>query len=201
MTTLYLVRHGVTAHAGHRLTGWHPGVHLTDEGRRQAESVAERLARARLSAVYSSPIDRARETAAPVAARHRLEVEVREGLGEVHYGAWSNRTFKSLVRTRLWQQVQRWPSAARFPEGETLRETQARALAEIERLRAAHPRGGVCCVTHADVIKLVIAHYLGVHLDLYGRMTVDPGSISVVTISDGGPLVRAVNYVPEDVPR
>lgn len=199
MTTFYLVRHGLTSHAGHRLTGWHPGVGLTEEGRRQAAAVAERLSKSLMVAVYSSPIERARETAEPIADRHGLDVVVRDGLGEVHYGGWSNRTFKSLMRTRLWQQVQRWPSAARFPGGETLRETQVRAVSEVEEVRTAHPRDAVCCVTHADVIKLVLAHYLGVHIDLYQRMEVDPGSISVIAIGDEGPSVRAVNYVPQAV--
>lgn len=196
MTNFYLVRHGVTSHAGHRLTGWHPGVGLTDEGRKQAEAVAERLSKSRIAAVYSSPIQRARETAAPIADRQGLEVTVRDGLGEVHYGDWSNRTFKSLPRTRLWRQLRRWPSAPRFPGGETLRETQVRVVGEIEELRAAHPRGRICCVSHADVIKLILAHYLGVHIDLYERMVLAPGSVSSLSIDDDGPRIRGVNCVP-----
>jgi len=197
VTVFYFVRHGLTGHTGHKLTGWHPGVDLTERGRAQADAAAARLAPAGIKALYASPIDRTRQTAEAIAAKTRLSVVTRDGLGEVHYGKWSNRTFKSLMHTRLWEQIHRWPSAARFPDGETLRETQARALAEVETLREAHRKERVCCVTHADVIKLVIAHYLGVHIDLFQRIIVDPGSISIVTLGERGPLVNAVNLVPE----
>lgn len=197
MTSFYFVRHGLTGHTGHRLTGWHPGVHLDERGRGQAEAAAAVLAAKGITALYASPIERTRETADAISSRTGLDVVIREGLGEVHYGKWSNRTFKSVRRTRLWEQVHRWPSAARFPDGENLRETQARALHEVETLREAHPKARVCCVTHADVIKLVVAHYLGVHIDLFQRIVVEPGSISVVALGDHGPLVTALNLVPE----
>jgi len=197
VTVFYFVRHGLTGHTGHKLTGWHPGVALTERGRAQAEAAAVRLAPAGIKALYASPIDRTRQTAEAIAAKTRLSVVTRDGLGEVHYGKWSNRSFKSLMRTRLWEQVHRWPSAARFPDGENLRETQARALAEVEILRETHRKDRICCVTHADVIKLVIAHYLGVHIDLFQRIAIDPGSISIVTLGERGPLVNTVNLVPE----
>lgn len=197
MTTFYFVRHGVTAHTGRRLTGWHPGVRLTEEGRAQAEAAAEYLSRRRLGALYASPIDRTRETAEAISSRSGVGIVTREGLGEVHYGRWNNRTLKSLVRTKLWEQVQSWPSAARFPDGETLLETQSRALAEIEKLRYEHPTGRVCCVSHGDVIKLIVAHYLGVHIDLFQRIVVNPGSISIVSIGDPGPFVYGLNHLPE----
>jgi probable phosphomutase (TIGR03848 family) len=193
MTTLFLVRHGLTAHTGKRLSGWAPGIHLSDDGKTQAEEVAEQLSSVPLKAVFSSPIDRAVETARPIAKRHDLDVKIRRGIGEVQYGAWTNRPFKTLTRTKLWAAVQRWPSAARFPEGENLREVQARALTEVERIRAEHPKQAVCCVSHADVIRLLVAHYLGMHIDLFQRIWVGPASVSVVHLSDDGPLVLAVN--------
>jgi len=193
MTTFYFVRHGLTDHTGQRLSGWQPGVHLSEAGRAQAEAVADRLAVAPLVAVYASPIDRALETARPIAERHKLKVIVRDGLGEVHYGRWTNRSFKSLRRTKLWEVVQRWPSAARFPEGESIRELQARAMTEVEMIASAHTRRAVCVVSHADVIRVVLAHYLGVHLDLFQRIEISPASVSVVDVGEFGPRVLAMN--------
>jgi probable phosphomutase (TIGR03848 family) len=187
----------VTADTGRRLTGWAPGVHLTDEGKAQAAAAAERLASLPLKAVYSSPIERTIETARPIAARHKLDVRTRRDLGEVRYGKWTNRPMKALARTKLWTTVQRWPSGARFPDGESLPEVQARAVAEIERLRADHPNQSVCCVSHADVIKLITAHYLGMHIDLYQRLVIGPGSISIIHLSSIGPLVVGVNAFAE----
>ena len=195
-TTFYLVRHGLTSHTGHRLTGWMEGVHLTEAGQKQAEAAADRLAKVPLKAIYSSPIDRTVETAEFIARRHNLRVRKRKGIGEVHYGKWTNRPFKSLVNTKLWRVVQHYPSGARFPDGETLLETQARALADIEKLRTAHPKDKICCTSHADVIKLITAHYLGMHIDLFQRIDISPGSITVLSIGDYGPRVHAVNIVP-----
>jgi probable phosphomutase (TIGR03848 family) len=196
MTTFFLVRHGVTTHTGSKLTGWTPGVGLSDEGRAEVERAAGALATVKLDAIYSSPIDRTYETAAMIAAPHGLEVTVRDDLGEVRYGRWTNRSIKSLARTKLWDRVQRWPSGARFPDGETLGEVQARAIAALEEVRELHPRGRICCVSHSDVIRLVIAHYLGVHIDLFQRIVIAPASISVVNVGDDGPRVLAVNVPP-----
>ncbi|MEA2506269.1 MAG: hypothetical protein QOH48_887 [Actinomycetota bacterium] len=193
MTVFLLVRHAVTSHTGHKLTGWAPGVHLSEGGRAQAEAVAERLANAPIKAIYSSPIDRTLETAQAVAAKHRLEVQVLDAIGEVQYGAWTNRSLKSLARTKLWIKIQRFPSGARFPQGETLREVQARALGELERIQARHPKQLVCVVSHADVIKLVVAHYLGVHIDLFQRIAIGPASVSAIAVGEEGPMVLSVN--------
>lgn len=194
MTLIYLVRHGVTAHTGHRLSGRLPGVHMTEAGRSQAEAAAGSLASIPLKAVYSSPLERCWETAEIVAARHeRMRVRKATGLLEVDYGRWANRTFTALRRTALWRTVQKWPSGAEFPDGETIRRVQVRAVEEIESLRSKHPRERICCVSHADVIKLVVAHYLGVHVDLYQRIVVEPGSISILGIGEEGPVLLALN--------
>jgi probable phosphomutase (TIGR03848 family) len=193
VTTFFLVRHAVTAHTGHKLSGRMPGVHLSDEGREQAEAVAARLERIPLDAVYSSPIDRTMETARPIAARHGLEVNSAPALSEIEFGRWTNRSFKALARTKMWSTVQRWPSGARFPEGETLRDVQSRAVDAVESLRARHPKKLVCCVSHADVIKLLAAHYLGLHIDLFQRIDIGPASVTVVAVSDVGPRVLALN--------
>lgn len=193
MTTFFFVRHGVTSHTGNKLSGWMPDIHLSDEGRAQAEAVADRLIQVPFRAVYASPIERTMETAHPIAARHKLEIETDAALGEVDFGRWTNRSFKTLVRTKLWTTVQMFPSGARFPDGETLRGVQSRAVDEIERLRRKHPKHTVCCVSHADVIKLVVAHYLGMHIDLFQRIDIAPASVTVVAVSDTGPRVLSVN--------
>lgn len=196
MTTLFLVRHAVTSDTGYRLTGWTEGVGLTEEGRKQAEIAARGLSHVDFAAIYSSPIDRTMETARAIAEPHRMRVKSSKGLGEVRYGGWTNRSLKSLMRTKLWDTVQRFPSAARFPDGESVREVQARAITEIERIATEHPKGKVCCVSHGDVIKLIAAHYLGVHIDLYQRIVIGPASVSVISLTSYGPRILALNNCP-----
>lgn len=200
MTTFFFVRHAVTSHTGKKLSGWMEGIPLTEEGRDQAAAVADRLAEVPFKAVYSSPIDRTLETARAIAARHGLEVRTLRKLGEVEYGTWTNRPLKVLARTKLWTKVQGWPSAARFPEGETLREVQNRAVDEVDRLANEHPKDAICCVSHGDVIKLVLAHYMGVHIDLFQRIVVAPASISVLSVSDHGPAILSLNASPMTIP-
>lgn len=190
---LLLVRHALTDHTGRWLTGWSPGVHLSGVGRRQVEGLVERLRPLRIAAVYSSPVERSLETARPIAASQGLRVRVREGLGEVRYGEWEGRRLRTLARTRLWAQVRARPSQARFPGGEAIRETQARAVEAVEEIRESHPRGVVAAVSHGDIIKLVAAHLAGVHLDLYQRIAVGPASVSAFWLGDGGPFLLRLN--------
>lgn len=166
---------------------------MTEEGRHQAETVAEKLSGVPFKAVYSSPIDRTMETARAIARKQGLKVQRADGFTEVEFGKWTDKSFKVLRRTKLWSTVQRFPSGARFPEGESFPEVQGRALAEVDRLRAAHPKDVICCVSHADVIKLIVSHYLGVHMDLFQRMDIGPASVSVVAVGDSGPRVLTVN--------
>ena len=200
MTTFYFVRHGVTAHTGHKLTGWMEGVSLNEEGRSQAERAAESLAATTFEAIYSSPIDRTRETAEIVARPHRLRVRTSKGIGEVGYGAWTGRSLKALARTKIWATLQRWPSSVRFPEGDTLREVQVRVVEELERLREVHPRGNVCVVSHADTIKLALAHYMGIHIDLFQRILIAPASVSVLRVGSYGPQILSLNALPAPRP-
>lgn len=193
MTTFFLVRHALTEHTGQRLSGWVEGLHLSEAGRDQAALLGEVLADTGFAAIYSSPIERAIETAEAIAEAHDLPVKALRSLGEVEYGGWTNRSLKALARTKLWQQVQRFPSGIRFPDGESLLEVQDRAVAELEKLRQAHPRDRICCVAHGDVIRLVTAHYLGVHIDLFQRITVAPASLTVIAVDDSGPRVLTVN--------
>jgi probable phosphomutase (TIGR03848 family) len=190
MTVVLLVRHGETDAAGKRLTGWARGVHLNARGRDEAVRLVERLEGVPVDAIYTSPLERCRETVAPLARRRGLSVIARRGLLEVDYGEWTGRTISQLRRTRLWRVVQRSPSTVRFPNGESLLEVQARAVAELDAIAAAHPKATVAVVTHADVIKLLIAHLVGMHADHLQRLVVDPASVTVVALSDG--LARLV---------
>ena len=193
MTTLLLIRHGRTATAGRRLTGWTPGVHLTAEGRRQAEGLVERLRGVRIDAIASSPLERCRETAAPLERDRGLRASVRKDLGELHLGDWTGRSIASLARSKAWSRVQFLPSRMRFPGGESFAEAQARAMGALEEIAADHPRGRVAVVSHADLIRLVLAQLLGVHLDLFQRIVVDTASVSVVTLGEGMPMIAKVN--------
>jgi probable phosphomutase (TIGR03848 family) len=190
MRLLLLLRHGLTEHTGARLSGWTAGVHLSEAGREQARALAERLGPVPVDAIYSSPLERCQETAAVVAEAKGLKLETLEDVGEVQYGDWTGRTIKELAKEPLWKLVQATPSAARFPEGESLYEMQARSVQAVERLRAAHPEQTVAVCSHADVIKAVACHYLGMHLDLYQRVVVGPGSVTAFAFGPVPYLVR-----------
>jgi probable phosphoglycerate mutase len=197
MTTLVLVRHAHTDAAGKRLTGQAAGVHLNERGRTQAERLVERLQGLSIRAIYSSPLERSRETAAPLARALGVPVRVRRGLTEVGYGKWTGRSISSLRRTRLWRQVMASPSTVRFPGGESLLEVQDRAVTEVQEIAKAHPRDVVVAVSHADVIRLVVAHMAGMHADLLHRLVVDPASVTVFELGDGVPLLLRVNDTGE----
>jgi probable phosphoglycerate mutase len=194
MMNLLLVRHAVNDWVGERLAGWTPGVHLNEEGRAQASDLARRLAEAPLAAVYSSPLERTLETAQALAEPHGLEVQVREGLGEVRYGEWTGRSLEELRKEELWPVVQVYPGGARFPGGESMRESQARIVAEIDGIRDAHPEQTVVVVSHSDPIKMAVAHYAGVPLDLFQRLSVSPASVTALTFTRFGPRLLCLNH-------
>ena len=194
MPTVLLIRHGLTPLTGTKLIGWTPGVHLSDLGREQAEDLATRLDGVRLAAVYSSPLERCRETAAPVAKAAGHQVKIDERIGEVRYGKWQGKTFTQLSKLERWREVHRNPTRVRFPGGETLLETQQRAVAALEDAIASHPKGTIALFSHGDCIRVLLAHCLGIHLDLYQRLGVAPASISAVAIGrTGHPAVLTVN--------
>jgi probable phosphoglycerate mutase len=193
VTLLLLVRHGTTDLTGKRLYGRTPGVHLSEDGRRQAEDVARRLRPVRPTALYTSPIDRCTETAAAIGSACGLDPVPEPDLAEIDYGRFTGRSFASLARTRLWRRVHRNPSGVRFPEGETLAEAQARIVSALEAIAGRHPRGRVAVVSHGDPICMALAHYAGLHIDLFMRLHVSPGSVSAVRVEDAGPKVLVVN--------
>jgi probable phosphomutase (TIGR03848 family) len=193
VTLLLLVRHGTTDQTGKRLYGRSPNVHLSDAGRRQAEAVARRLVPVRPTALYTSPIERCAETAEAVGDACRLKAVPMSGLEEIDYGRFTGRTFAALNRTRLWRRVHRVPSGVRFPEGETLPEAQRRIVEALEEVAERHPRGRVVVVSHGDPICMAVAHYAGLHLDMYMRLHVSPGSVSAVRVGDGVPKILLLN--------
>lgn len=197
MTTILLIRHAVNdfVKTG-KLAGWTPEVHLNEEGHAQAAALGERLAAAPLDHIYSSPLERTMETAAAIQKHHpRLEIEQNREIGEVKYGDWEGMEIAALRKRKMWDVVQEYPSRARFPNGETMRGVQVRAVNEIERLVAAHPRQMIAIVSHADLIKMVLAHYLGMHLDNFQRIVVSPASISTLMLAHGRPFIASMNDI------
>ena len=193
MTLLLLVRHAATDVTGKRLTGQLPGFHLSEEGHRQADHAAERLRALPVAAVYSSPLERCRETAGPLARAKGLPVTTVPELLDVGYGRWSGRPLAALYRTKLWRQLVHAPSAVRFPEGETLGEVQRRAVTALDAIAARHPKRVVAVFTHADVVRLALAHYAGVHIDLFQRLVVSPASVSAVALGERVPRIVRLN--------
>lgn len=194
MTQILLIRHAVNdVMKAKKLAGWMPDVHINEEGRAQAQAVAERLRDMPITAIYSSPLDRTRETAEPLAQALGLEVQIRDEIGEVQYGDWTGKSLEELSKLDMWKVVQLYPSGMRFPGGETIREMQARIVNQLESIAADHPREIVAVFSHADVIKAALAHYLGVHLDLFQRIVVNPTSVSVLRLTPYGPQVLRIN--------
>jgi probable phosphomutase (TIGR03848 family) len=199
MSTLLLVRHGLTAHTGPVLTGRTPGVHLDDRGEKQAAATAGRIAALPLSAIVTSPLERCVDTAeriraAQQGAGHDPQWHVDERFIECGYGTWTGRPLKELVKEPVWKVVQAQPSAARFPEGESLTEVSARAVAAVRDwdARLGPDAIWVAC-SHGDVIKAILADALGLHLDQFQRIVVDPASVSVIRYTDARPYVLRSN--------
>ena len=183
MTLVLLIRHGANDFTKKGiLAGWTPGVHLNEEGRAQAEALAQRLTPVKIEVVYSSPLERTVETAEIIAASHKLPVMVREGLGEVRFGKWTGEPLDKLRRRRLWRAVQFVPSTMRFPGGESFHDMQARVVSELEVLRTEHGKQTIAVISHADVIKAAVAHYAGIHLDLFQRLVLSPASLTVLAL-------------------
>ncbi|HEY5663080.1 MAG TPA: MSMEG_4193 family putative phosphomutase [Ilumatobacter sp.] len=193
-TTVLLVRHGQTPTTGKLLPGRAPGLHLAEAGVRQAERAGERIAElARVDAIYCSPLERARETAAPIGAAIGMRPKVDRGLLECDFGDWTGAELAALMKLPEWRTVQKAPSTFRFPNGESFTEMQVRIVGALDRLRAAHPGGVIVCVSHADPIKAAMAHALGTHIDLFQRIVISTCSISAIAWSTDGPIALTVN--------
>ena len=197
MTTFLLIRHALCDPVGRSIAGRRAGVHLNDIGVRQAQTLAERLSVISVAGLYSSPMERAIETAGPIGARHGLEVETAEGLNEIDFGDWTGRSLDELDQLAAWRTFNSFRSGSRIPGGENMAEVLSRSLHELDRLRQLHPGGLVAVVSHGDVLRVVIAHSLGVPTDLMQRLELSPASISLVEIEDHGPRVLLLNSTDE----
>jgi probable phosphoglycerate mutase len=200
MPTILLVRHGENDFVKKgRLAGRLPNVHLNERGRQQAAAVAHALRDTKLKAVYSSPLDRAYETAQAIAKPHGLRVIKREALIETQLGHWEGKTVAALRRTKEWRTLQEQPSRFQFPGGEWMVEQQARLITEIEHICAAHkPKDVVAVVGHADPWKLVLAYYLGLPLDNFQRLHLHTASVSTLVIDKGAAKVITVNWTASE---
>lgn len=193
-----LVRHGQTPTTGLSLPGRAPGLHLADTGLAQAQAVAARigaLGASKVGAVYSSPLERTRETAAPIARALGHRTVRHKGLLECDFGTWTGAALKDLVKLPEWSTVQRYPSGFRFPGGESFTEMQARITSTLAELAASHRGQTIVAVSHADPIKAAVAHAMGTHLDLFQRIVISPCSVTAILYSPGGPAVLTVNNV------
>jgi probable phosphoglycerate mutase len=188
-----LVRHGDTEAIGRYLAGRRAGLHLTDTGRRQAARLPARLARQDVTALYSSPLERARETAEPVSVELGLDIEVRDDLTEMDFGDWTGLSFEALEARPEWQRFNRERALAGSPGGERLADVQSRAVAALEDLGRRHRSASIALVSHAEIIRSVVLHYLGVPLDHYQRIEVSAASVTTLDLTDDGPRFLCIN--------
>lgn len=198
MTTFLLIRHGAHLLGGDTIAGRMPGVHLSPLGREQAQRLADRVGDLPIRAVYSSPIDRCRETAAPLADRLGVPVAVSEALSEIDVGEWTGRKLDDLRPLPEWRRWNEFRSGTRAPGGESMLEVQARIVGEMQRLSALHgEQGCVALFSHGDVIKAAAGYYLGVPLDLVRRIEISLVSVSVIRVDEFGPWVLGINNTGE----
>jgi probable phosphomutase (TIGR03848 family) len=195
---ILLIRHGENDYTRTgKLAGLTPGVHLNEPGQVQAQALTKRLTPAPIKAIYSSPLERAVETARPLAEAKKLKVQICGPLREVDCGGWTGKSLKRLARTRLWSDVQQHPSRAQFPAGESFLAVQNRAVHALEQIIRDHPKDLVAVFSHADVIKLLVAHYLGQPLDLFQRLVVSTASITHLHFGQGQPALVKLNDTGE----
>lgn len=198
MPLLLLIRHGENEFVKTgKMAGHLPGVHLNERGRQQAADLAKALSDVPLKAVYSSPLERAVETAEPIAAGRKLEVQLRPDLMDTNIGKWQGRTLKQLRRLKKWKIVQQAPSRFTFPEGESFLHNQMRIVSTLDEIAASYkPKEIVAVVFHADPIKLAVAHYLGMPLDHFQRLGCDTASVSVLYVNETGAHLIKLNQRP-----
>jgi probable phosphoglycerate mutase len=198
MPLLLLIRHGENDYTKtHRLAGRLPGVHLNEQGQKQAQALGEAFQNVPLKALYASPLERALETAAPIAERTGLTIQKEAGLLETNVGDWQGKSLKRLSLYKHWKVVQRAPSRAQFPNGETFYECQSRVVGALDAILARHkPQDIVACVLHADPIKLAVAHYIGLPLDQFQRLACDTGSLTALAIGEMGAGLLKLNQKP-----
>lgn len=195
MTTFYLIRHG-EKDADDRMIGRMPGVHLTAGGRRQARALAKHLKATPLARCLSSPLERAIETAEPLARARKLEVRAALAFHELDMGDWTGISMRKLVSLPSWKHFCRFHGGTAIPGGETLAEAQARVVSEMIRLRAEHPNDGIAIVTHEDPIRLAICYFIGAPIGVYDKITIRPGSLTILRVDAEHAIVDRLDEVP-----
>ena len=194
---LYLVRHGSNDYlAKSLLAGRSPEVHLNEQGKAEAERVANTFSNIGIQRIFSSPLERALETAEPTAKRLGLEIEIAPEILEINFGDWTGRSLRELDRDPAWKNFNSYRSGARIPNGETMLESQSRMVGFIEKIFRDNPSQTVALFSHGDPIKSVLAYYLGIPLDLFTRIEISPGSYSILRLQPWGPQIVAINRVP-----
>ena len=195
MTTILLIRHAENEYVSKgRLAGRLPGIHLNENGKQQADQLAINLSKAPIKAIYSSPLERCLETARPLANALGLDIIPKDGLLEIDFGEWQDHTLKQLRRRKLWKTVQGNPARMQFPNGETFINAQMRIINELEKISGIHKlKDLVACFSHADLIRLAIAHYIGTPLDLFQRIAIAPTSVSTLFLGGFGARIMNVN--------
>ncbi len=194
MTTFYLIRHASNEYLStKKIAGWLPGIRLNEQGRNEAEGMAAKLAQEPISAIYSSPLERATETAEVLAGKLRLKVQISEGLGEIKFGDWTDQELAELEKDPHWRRWNSFRSGTQAPNGELMVEAQARVVREMVALRSRHPGQCVALVTHGDIIKAAIAYFTGVPLDLFLRIEIDPASVSIIALDEDRVRLVRVN--------
>jgi len=179
---------------GKRVAGWTPGISLNEEGQEQAARLAEWLEPVPLEAIYSSPLERALETAEPIASSHGLDIEIRDSIGESRYGELDGKRIEEIFKSELWEQWLRHPSRTRFPGAETTYEVQVRVVAALEQILQDHPEGNIAVVSHADPVRVAVAHFIGLPLDLVGRLWVSPASVTTMRFDEWGPRLTHLSH-------
>ncbi len=199
MSLLLLIRHGENEYVKTgKLAGRLPGVHLNERGQKQAQALGEALAQVPIKAVYSSPLERAMETAAPIATSHKQEIIPEPRLMDADVGSWTGKSLKVLRHTNAWKVVQQSPSRFQFPEGESFMDLQTRIVNALESIVKKYnkPKDIVAVVFHADPIKLAISHFLGLPLDHFQRLSCDTGSLSALYVGELGANLVKLNQRP-----
>ena len=196
MTIFYLIRHAERDTVPDLLPGRAAGIRLTDRGRMQAEWIARRLASEPLHHVVSSPLERAVETATPLARDRKLSVQLADSFNEFDFGDWTGKRVSELLPDQTWQHFNRFRSGTRIPGGESAHEVQHRFVGELLRLKDAHPNDAIACISHADPIRLALTYFLGAPIDCFDRLEIEVGSVSVLHVGEWGARVVRLNEVP-----
>lgn len=194
MATFLLIRHGDNDLLGNKLAGRLPGVHLNEKGQAQAQALAAGLAEMKIAAVYASPLERAQETAEPLARMHGLPVQTLPELLEIDFGEWEGKCFSQLKRSPLWKVVHGAPGSFRFPGGESFAEAQARAATGLLALSDQYgDKDLIACTSHSDIIRLTVAYFLKLPLDHFQRLRIRPASLTVLHLNDGDGFFGPIN--------